>query len=72
MKRVNGVNPDYADYDELDQDALDIVEEFYDGSVTYAELKAIVGAEHAEAILAQMDGADGSDPEKFFDNPEDF
>lgn len=66
-----GLNPDFADWDELDQDALEIVEDFYDGSATFEELKAIVGAEAAQSIMDKMI-ADGDDPSKLFDDPEEF
>lgn len=66
-----GANPDFSDWDEIDLDALEIVEEFYDGTASFDELKAIVGAEAAQSILDRM-SVDGIDPEKLFDNPEDF
>lgn len=67
MKRITGVNPDFADWDELDQDALDAVEEFADGAITFDELKNLIGPEAAAAIKEQQDE---SDPERFFDDPE--
>lgn len=70
MRKI-GINPDFADWDELDQDALEIVEEFYDGTVSFDELKAIVGSEAAQSIMDRMD-QDDDDPTKLFDDPEDF
>ncbi len=66
-----GMNPDFADWDEIDLDALEIVEEFYDGTVSFDELKAIVGADAAQSIMDRM-LADDLDPDKLFDNPENF
>ena len=70
MKKVTGINQDFADYDELDDDALDAVEEFQQGLLTYDELKNLVGHEAAQAIKEQRYGPD--DPDALFDNPEDF
>lgn len=70
MKKITGINPDFADYDELDGDALDAVEEFQQGLLTYEELKVLVGLEAARAIKEKRYGPD--DPEALFDNPEDF
>ena len=70
MKKITGINPDFADYDELDDDALDAVEEFQNGMLTYDELKNLVGPEAAQAIKEQRYGPD--DPDALFDNPEDF
>lgn len=70
MKKVTGINPDFADFDELDADAIDAVEEFHQGLLTYEELKNLVGPEAAQAIKEEHYGPD--DPEAFFDNPENF
>ena len=66
-KKITGINPDFADYDELDQDALDAVEEFADGQITFDELKALVGSETAAAIREHQNEFD---PDSFFDDPE--
>ena len=71
MKKITGINPDFADYDELDGDALDAVEEFEQGVLTFEELKNLVGPETAQAIKDHKYGPDG-DPEALFDNPESF
>lgn len=67
MKRITGINQDFADWDELDQDALDAVEEFTDGTITFDELKNLIGPEAAAAVKEQHDE---TDPERFFDDPE--
>lgn len=69
MKKITGINPDFADQDELDEDALDAVEEFTEGQITYGELKTLIGPEAAAAIKEQQGE---HDPERFFDNPESF
>lgn len=68
MKKVNGINPDFADYDELDADALDAVEEFHQGLLTFDELKNLVGPDAANTIKDKRYGP--NDPEGFFDDPE--
>lgn len=70
MKKVTGINPDFADYDELDRDALDAVDEFHQGMLSFDELKVLVGSDTANAIKEQRYGPD--DPEALFDNPEDL
>lgn len=62
------MNPDYADYDEIDADIEDAIEEYEAGVLTYDELKALIGPEAAQAFLE----GDPDDPERYFDNPEDF
>lgn len=69
MKKITGINPDFADADELDQDALDAVEEFTEGQITFDELKAMIGPEAASAIKEQHNEYD---PDRYFDNPESF
>ena len=69
MKKVNGINPDFADYDELDGDAVDAIEEFQQGTLTFDELRTLVGPETADAIKEQRYGGD-HDPDVFFDDPE--
>lgn len=73
MKKVGGVNADYADFDELDFDAFDALEEFGCGQITFEELKAIVGPEAALAARRRM-YADDDENDFFglFDDPEDF
>lgn len=70
MKKIDGINQDFYDYDELDADALDAVEEFQQGLLTFDELKALVGPEAAQEIKKQRWGED--DHDVLFDDPEDF
>lgn len=70
MKKIVGINPDFADFDELDADALDAVEEFQQGFLTFEELKTLVGPEAAQAIKEQRYGPD--DIGALFDDPEDY
>lgn len=65
MKIKNGVNPDFADYDEIDEDAEDAIQEFEAGIITLDELKALVGPEAAQSLAEQHS-------DDLFDNPEDF
>jgi len=68
MRKIVGINPDFADNDELDMDALEAVEEFQEGQITYDELRALVGPETASMIKDQV--YPDYDPESFFDDPE--
>lgn len=70
MKIKRGINPEFADYDELDDEALDAIEEFQDGSLTVWQLQALIGPEAAQAMAKKVNQA--SDPDSFFDDPEDF
>lgn len=70
MKKIVGINQDFSDYDELDIDALDAVEEFQNGTLSFEELKNLVGHEAAQAIKEERYGPD--DLDALFDNPEDF
>lgn len=72
MKKIAGVNPDFADFDELDSDALDAVEEFQEGTITFEELRNLVGADAATSIKEQMECMEEFDPERWFDDPEDL
>lgn len=69
MKIKNGVNPDYADFDEIDTDVEDAILEFESGTLTFDELKALVGPEAAQSLAEKH--AD-YDPYALFDDPEDF
>lgn len=66
MKVVRGVNPDYADYDEIDVDALEAFDEFDRGTITLDELRHLVGPEAARA-RAQLRY---EHPDHLFDDPE--
>ena len=49
MRVVRGVNPIFADYDEIDQDALEALDEFDNGLITMDELRHLVGPEAVRA-----------------------
>lgn len=71
MKVKRGINPDYADFDEIDEDAAEAFEEFDAGNLSFEEFKALVGP---EAAASYVEGCveEGDRPESLFDNPEDF
>ena len=69
MKVVRGINPDYADDSELDIDAMEALEDFQGGRMTYEGLKAVLGKEAAESAASQHGYDDSS---QLFDDPEDF
>jgi len=68
MKIRNGVNPDYADFDEIDQDVEDAYEEFDAGNLTYEELKNLVGPAAAASYAENY----RDEVEDLFDDPENF
>ena len=70
MKTRNGLNPDYADFDEIDEDVTDLIDGWYNGQVTPEELRAVLGREAALAYLeeANVDGQCWG----IFDDPEDI
>ena len=70
MKIKRGINQDFSDFDELDDDALDAIEEFQDGSLTIKELQALIGPEAAQAIQDRFNA--DVDIDSLFDNPEDY
>lgn len=72
MKTVTGINPDFADFDEIDIDAEDLIIEFEQGTATFEELRNAVGTEMARAIQERVHGDDGYNPDELFDNPQDF
>lgn len=63
MKVVRGINPDFADFDEIDQDALDIIESYGQGLVTFEELALLVGPEQAVFMRIKMYGEQEDDEE---------
>ena len=70
-KKITGINPDFADFDEIDEEALYIIEEFEQGMVSFEELKQMVGHETARTIQDRVHGSDGN-LDDLFDDPEDF
>ena len=68
MKIKTGVNPDYADFDEIDMDAAEAFDEFDAGNLSLDELKTLVGPEAASSYVEQYQDEAG----QMLDNPEDF
>lgn len=68
MRVVRGVNPDFADFDEVDPDALEALDEFDIGMITLDELRHLIGPEAARA-RAEMRY---EHPDSLFDDPEDL
>lgn len=69
MKIKRGVNPDFADFDEIDEDAAEAFEEFEAGNLSFHEFKSLVGPEAAASYAEKYHGGD---PDDLFDDPEDF
>jgi len=68
MRVLRGVNPDFADYDEVDLDAMEALEEFDQGMITPDELRYLIGPEAAKARTElRYDSVDS-----LFDDPEDM
>jgi hypothetical protein len=67
MKVINGVNPDYADFDELDDSVAEAFDEFDAGVLSFEELKIQVGQDAAQAFAESREGDEFS---SMFDNPE--
>lgn len=67
MKIKRGLNPEYADFDEIDVDAAEAYDEFDAGNLTFEEFKSLVGPEAAASYVEQY-----HTPDSLFDNPEDF
>ena len=70
VKVLSGINPCWADFDEIDEDALDMMSGYERGDVTFAELVSLVGREQAEEARRQIYGTSGD--EDLFDNPEEL
>ena len=65
--KIKTVNPDYADFDEIDEDAAEAFEEFDAGNLTLDEFKALVGPEAAASYAERYD-----DQDDLLDDPESF
>ena len=72
MKIRNGINPDFADFDEVDLDTAELIEEFGYGVYSFEELVGLLGREEAERLAAQLDAADEEHVDRLFDDPDDF
>lgn len=70
MRIRNGLNPDFADYDEVDIDVAEAYGDFDAGNITFEQFKAEVGPEAAASYAEKYaeDDAFGD----LFDDPEDF
>lgn len=68
MRVVAGINPDFADDDEIDLDALDALDEFDRGTLTLEELRHLIGPEAARSQAHRR----YSDTDALFDDPEDY
>lgn len=71
MKIVQGVNPDFADYDEIDADVEDAIAEFSAGHLTVEELRHHIGPEAVERFL-ELEEEKSDSFESLFDDPEYF
>ena len=69
MKKQRGVNPDYADFDEIDEDVEDAIEGYDNGTVTADELKVMMGTDAARTIIERRESGD---PFSLFDDPEEL
>lgn len=69
MKIKRGVNPDFADFDEIDVDVEDAYEEFEAGTLSFDDFREQVGPEAAQAFMERLEGRDEYD---LFDDPENF
>lgn len=68
MRVIRGVNPDFADFDEVDPDALEALDEFDRGRITLDELRHLIGPEAARARTEMR----YEHPDSLFDDPEDL
>ena len=50
MKRRIGINQDFADFDEIDQDAIGAEGAYRAGQLTFDELAALVGLDEAKEL----------------------
>lgn len=73
MGKGVGLNLDFMDDDEIDDEALEAITEFEEGIISYNDLKSIVGHQEARAIKERGEmGTDETDPESFFDDIDDY
>lgn len=63
MKRRVGINPDYADYDELDADAVGAEMAYREGLLTFDELSALIGLDDAKVVQERKYGQEPEDPD---------
>lgn len=75
MKIRNGLPDgiqDFADFDEMDIDALEALEGFGNGTYSFAELAQLVGQEEAERLSALCYTQETDDIDSLFDDPTSF
>lgn len=71
MKILRGVNPDFADFDEIDVDVEDALNDWNEGIISFEELSRLVGPETAEN-LRRIRYEETGDEAALFDDPDDF
>lgn len=73
MKRIQGINPDFADYDELEEDAIGAEVAYREGIMTFDELSALIGFDGARVAQERKYGQDHTDPDlKTFEALDDW
>lgn len=70
MKIKRGLNQEYADFDEIDEDIEEARSDFENGRLSFDGLRALIGPEAAQSCLDQLDEDEGLP--HLFDDPEDF
>lgn len=70
MRVVRGINPDYADFDEIDEDARDAFQMFDRGEYSYSQLVSLVGKEAAQAHVGEFTYRADNPIASLFDDPE--
>lgn len=61
MRVIRGVNPDYADFDEIDPDAVGAEDSYMQGVLSFEELASLVGPEEADAMKRRRYGSEEED-----------
>lgn len=72
MKIKTGLIPDFADYDEIDQDVLDAVSDFDNGVIGFDELKREIGEDAAYEVRSRSSEEEVPDHWDLLDNPDDL
>jgi len=70
MKRIIGINQDFADFDELDEDALGAEGAYREGLLTFDELAALIGLDEAKEVQDRKYGSE--EPESPVDTFDDL
>lgn len=61
MKVRYGINPDFADADEIDQDALDALHDFDNDLITLDDLASQIGRDAARVVADRKDESDDAE-----------